>query len=71
MIGLLYAKDILTVLKNRDDLESVAIRDLLRPAYTVTETKGADALLKELQAENVHLAIVVDEYGGTSGAGDH
>ena len=67
VIGLLYAKDILAVLKNRDDLESVAIRDLLRPAYTVPETKGADALLKELKAKNVHLAIVVDEYGGTSG----
>ena len=67
VIGLLYAKDILAVLKKRDDLESVAIRDLLRPAYTVPETKGADALLKELKAKNVHLAIVVDEYGGTSG----
>lgn len=67
VIGLLYAKDILTVLENRDDLESQAIRDLLRPAYFVPETKRADALLKELQAKNVHLAIVVDEYGGTSG----
>ena len=67
VIGLLYAKDILAVLKKRDDLESVAIRELLRPAYTVPETKGADALLKELKAKNVHLAIVVDEYGGTSG----
>ena len=65
--GLLYAKDILTALKNRADLESQAIRDLIRPAYFVLETKRADALLKELQAKNVHLAIVVDEYGGTSG----
>lgn len=67
VIGLLYAKDILTVLKNRDDLESQTIRDLLRPTYYVPETKRADALLKELQEKNVHLAIVVDEYGGTSG----
>ncbi|MCE2472676.1 MAG: HlyC/CorC family transporter [Anaerolineae bacterium] len=67
VIGLLYAKDILTVLKNRDDLESQKIRDLLRPTYYVPETKRADALLKELQEKNVHLAIVVDEYGGTSG----
>lgn len=67
VIGLLYAKDILTVLKNRDDLESQEIRDLIRPTYFVPETKRADALLKELQAKNVHLAIVVDEYGGTSG----
>jgi putative hemolysin len=67
VIGLLYAKDILTVLKNRDDLESQTIRELLRPTYYVPETKRADALLKELQEKNVHLAIVVDEYGGTSG----
>ena len=67
IIGLLNAKDILTVLKNRDDLESQKIRDLIRPIYFVPETKRADALLKELQDKNVHLAIVVDEYGGTSG----
>ena len=67
VIGLLYAKDILTVLKNRADLESQQIRDLLRPTYYVPETKRADALLKDLQEKNVHLAIVVDEYGGTSG----
>ncbi len=67
VIGLLYAKDILTVLKNRDDLESQKIRDLLRPTYYVPETKRADELLKELQEKNVHLAIVVDEYGGVSG----
>ena len=67
VIGLLNAKDILTVLKNRDDLASQQIRDLIRPTYFVPETKRADALLKELQAKNVHLAIVVDEYGGTSG----
>ena len=67
VIGVLIAKDILTVLRNRDDLESKAIRDLIRPAYFVPETKRADALLKEMQANNLHLAMVVDEYGGTSG----
>ena len=67
VIGLLNAKDILTVLKNQDDLESQQIRDLIRPTFFVPETKRADALLKELQEKNVHLAIVVDEYGGTSG----
>ena len=67
VIGVLIAKDILTVLRNRDDLESKAIRDLIRPAYFVPETNRADALLKEMQANNLHLAMVVDEYGGTSG----
>ena len=67
VVGLLYAKDILTVLKKQDRLESQAMRDLIRPSYFVPETKRADVLLKELQAKNVHLALVVDEYGGTSG----
>ncbi len=67
VLGLLNAKDILTLLKNRDDLRSQQIRDLIRPTYFVPETKRADALLKEMQTKNVHLAIVVDEYGGTSG----
>lgn len=65
--GLLYAKDILSLLNNKDRLENTAIRDLIRSPYFVPETKRADALLKELQERNVHLAIVVDEYGGTSG----
>ncbi|MCY4146154.1 MAG: hemolysin family protein [Chloroflexi bacterium] len=67
VLGLLNAKDILTLLKNRDDLGSQQIRDWIRPTCFVPETKPADALLKEMQTENAHLAIVVDEYGGTSG----
>ena len=67
VIGLLYAKDILMLFKNRGRLENQAIRDLIRPIYSAPETKRADALLKELQEKNVHLAMVVDEYGGTSG----
>ena len=67
VIGLLYAKDILSLLNDKDTLDNKAIRDLIRPSYFVPETKRADALLKELQECNVHLAIVVDEYGGTSG----
>ena len=65
--GLLYAKDILTVVKNGEDFSHRGIADLARAAYSVPETKPADALLKELQEKNVHLAIVADEYGGTSG----
>ena len=67
IIGLLYAKDILTVVNNGDELLSQEICDLTRRAHFVPETKPADALLKELQEKNVHLAIVVDEYGGTAG----
>jgi putative hemolysin len=67
VIGLLYAKDILTLMRDEDALENKSIRDLTRPSYFIPETKRADELLKELQARNVHLAMVVDEYGGTSG----
>ncbi len=65
--GLLYAKDILTAVKEGQDFASQQIGALVRDAYFVPETKPADALLKELQEKNVHLAVVVDEYGGTSG----
>ena len=65
--GLLYAKDILTAVKDGQDFAGQRIDNLVREAYFVTETKPADALLKELQEKNVHLAVVVDEYGGTSG----
>ncbi len=67
VIGLLIAKDILTLLETREDLDSSSIRELIRPAWFVPESKRADALLKEMQSENIHLAVVVDEYGGTSG----
>ncbi len=66
IIGLLYAKDLLKIwLENNGD--NTSIRDLLRPAYFVPESKRIDELLKELQSQKVHMAIVVDEYGGTAG----
>lgn len=64
--GLLYAKDLLSAWKNGTD-DSTPIRTLIRPAYFVPENKRADELLKELQALKVHMALVVDEYGGTAG----
>lgn len=64
--GLLYAKDLLACWKNGEG-QAKGIHDLMRPAYFVPETKRADELLKELQSQKVHLAIVVDEYGGTAG----
>jgi putative hemolysin len=63
--GLLYAKDLLARWHNSD--EDTTISALTRPAYFVPETKHADELLKELQSRKVHMAIVVDEYGGTAG----
>ena len=65
IIGLLYAKDLLHLMQNGE--EQASIRELLRPAYFVPDTKKADALLTEMQSQRVHMAIVVDEYGGVVG----
>jgi putative hemolysin len=65
IIGLLYAKDLLGQL--RDGNATVVLRDILRPAYFIPETKRVDELLQDLQQRKVHMAIVVDEYGGTAG----
>ena len=63
--GILYAKDLLPWL--RADQAEGSIADLLRAPYFVPEMMKVDALLRDLQARKVHVAIVVDEYGGTAG----
>lgn len=65
IIGLLYAKDLLRVRVEGQSLSS--LRSLLRPAYFVPEAKKVDELLREMQARSVHMALVVDEYGGIAG----
>lgn len=62
--GILYAKDLLAHL---DKPANFRWQSLVRSAYYVPETKKIDDLLNEFQNTKVHLAIVVDEYGGTSG----
>ncbi len=62
--GILYIKDLLPYL-DRD--ESFKWQPLLRPGYFVPENKKIDSLLKDFQEKRVHISIVVDEYGGTSG----
>jgi putative hemolysin len=65
ILGLLYAKDLLRLWRRDSGLNS--LRELLRPAYFVPEAKKADELLAEMQSQRVHMAIVVDEYGGVAG----
>lgn len=62
--GILYVKDLLPVLDQEGDYRW---QQLIRPAYFVPETKKIDALLKEFRTNKIHLAVVVDEFGGTSG----
>lgn len=65
-IGLLFAKDLLRVERGPGALIS-SVRSLLRPVYYVPEAKKVDELLNEMQLRHVHMALVVDEYGGIAG----
>ena len=65
IVGILYAKDLLRAL--RDGPSDRPLSTLLRPAYFVPESKKVDELLEDLQQRRVHMALVVDEYGGTAG----
>ncbi|MGL5981217.1 MAG: gliding motility-associated protein GldE [Phocaeicola sp.] len=62
--GVLYIKDLLPHLHEGDDFHWQA---MIRPAYFVPETKMINDLLREFQLNKIHIAIVVDEFGGTSG----
>ena len=66
IIGILYAKDLLPFLK-AGALEPPTLRTLLRTPVFVPESMTVDDLLHELQRRKVHLAVVLDEYGGTAG----
>ena len=65
VIGLLYARDLLRATHGGNQIEN--LRDVLRPVYFVPEAKRVDVLLDEMQSRQVHMAIVVDEYGGVAG----
>lgn len=62
--GILYVKDLIPHI---DKPKTFKWQSLIRPAYYIPENKKIDDLLKEFQKSKVHMAIVVDEYGGTSG----
>ena len=63
VVGILYTKDLLPHI----DQSSFKWEKLLKPVFYVPENKKLDDLLKEFQQKKIHLAVVVDEYGGTSG----
>ena len=65
IIGVLFTKDMLKQL--REDHNSLPIRELVRPAYFVPESKKLDDLLREIRQKRTHMAIVVDEYGSVAG----
>jgi CBS domain containing-hemolysin-like protein len=65
VLGLLYAKDLLHYLRHGQT--DVPLQDVLREPYFIPETNKVDELLPDLQRRKVHVAIVVDEYGGVAG----
>jgi len=65
IVGVAYAKDLMRA--ERDDEESAEVAKYMRTAHFVPETKRVADLLREMQGEKFHMAIVIDEYGGTSG----
>jgi putative hemolysin len=67
IVGILYAKDLLPFLRESQDAERIDFTALARPAAYVPETKLVDELLAEMRTARRHIAIVVDEYGGTAG----
>jgi gliding motility-associated protein GldE len=64
IVGILYSKDLLPHINKK---ESFKWQKLIREPFFIPETKKIDTLLKDFQEKHVHMAIVVDEYGGTSG----
>lgn len=66
VIGVLLAKDLLPLIL-KDEQHSFDIKDLLRPATFVPESKRLNVLLREFRANHNHMAIVIDEYGGVAG----
>jgi CBS domain containing-hemolysin-like protein len=62
--GILYAKDLIKLMCNSDNIE---IKDIIRPVYFINENEKIDILLRNMQRNKIHLAIVLDEFGGTSG----
>ena len=67
ILGILYAKDLLNWLTDEHASKKFVLRELLRAATFVPETKTVAELLNELIANRVHIAVAADEYGGTAG----
>jgi len=68
IVGVIYLKDLVRrVFDHRDAEDGERVESLMRPVFFVPDSKAVDELLKDMQAARVHLAIAVDEYGGTAG----
>ncbi len=68
VIGILYSKDLLKLVKEGQfDAHGQKLTDMVRPAYFIPESKKIDEVLDEFRSQRIHMAVVIDEYGGTAG----
>ncbi|MDX3095699.1 hemolysin family protein [Streptomyces sp. ME01-24h] len=67
IVGIVYLKDLARRVHINRDAETDPVSSLMRPAFFVPDTKNAGDLLREMQRERKHVAVVIDEYGGTAG----
>lgn len=68
IVGVIYVKDIAKRIFEHSDAQTTErVSDLMRPVYLVPDSRSADELLRDMQAARTHLAVLVDEYGGTAG----
>jgi CBS domain containing-hemolysin-like protein len=67
VVGFAYLKDLARRVQDDDTASEGQVEDLMRPPYLIPESKPVDELLREMQAKQVHVAVVIDEYGGTAG----
>ncbi|USQ78495.1 hemolysin family protein [Ornithinimicrobium faecis] len=67
VLGILYFKDVARAVNANADNSKDAVTELMRPVQRIPESKSVDGLLREMQRDRLHIAIVIDEYGGTAG----
>jgi len=67
VLGILYFKDVARAVNANADNSQVPVTELMRPVQRIPESKSVDGLLREMQRDRNHIAIVIDEYGGTAG----
>jgi putative hemolysin len=64
IVGVVFAKDLLGLMEHRN---LIVLQDIIHPAYFIPETKKISQLMRELQQRRIHMAVVIDEFGGTEG----
>ena len=64
IVGIIYTKDLISLLEHRD---LIVLQDIIRPAYFIPDAVKISQLMKDLQERKMHMAIVIDEFGGTQG----